>query len=64
MTDATLPTDQAIFSIRDVCRICCVSRSKLYLEMQAGRLSAVKMGKKRLIHRSEIQRWLGDLPKA
>ena len=27
-------------------------------------LLTLRMGKKRLIHRSEIQRWLGDLPKA
>ena len=38
-----------------------MSRSALYREIQAGRLTAVKIGKALRISESELQRWINSL---
>jgi excisionase family DNA binding protein len=46
------------YSITDACRQLSVGRSKLYAMFNAGDLSYVKLGKRRLVERTEIQRLL------
>lgn len=39
-----------------------ISRSAIYLELQAGRLVGRKAGRRTLIERTEELRWLASLP--
>ncbi len=39
-----------------------ISRSAVYLELQAGRLVGRKAGRRTLIERTEELRWLASLP--
>jgi len=41
-----------------------VSRSQLYLELRAGRITARKLGRRTLIPRSAQAQWLSQLPLA
>ncbi len=39
-----------------------IGRSKLYSEIAAGRLRTVAIGRRRLVPRSELERYLAGLP--
>lgn len=36
----------------------CIGRTRIYEEINSGRLKTIKVGNRRLIPRSEAQRWL------
>jgi excisionase family DNA binding protein len=64
-----MTTDQPIAdrladTIPEACARLRCSRSTLYLELKAGRLSAVKVRGRTLLLREEQARWLASLPKA
>ncbi len=49
--------------VSEACSALAISRSKqLYLELAAGRLRAVKCGRRTLIPATEIKAWLDGLP--
>ena len=56
--------DKGAFSIPAFCVWAGISRSKTYEEIGAGRLKAVKAGKRTLIPVPEGQRWLDSLEPA
>jgi len=61
---STKSTDipRAALRVSEGCRALAISRSKLYLELTAGRLRAVKCGRRTLIPVPSIKAWLEGLP--
>jgi excisionase family DNA binding protein len=53
---------RAALRVSEACSALAISRSKLYLELAAGRLRAVKCGRRTLIPVPEIKAWLEGLP--
>jgi excisionase family DNA binding protein len=51
-------------SVAEACAIAGISRSKLYEMMAAGDLVARKLGRRRIILRSDLSRFLDALPSA
>lgn len=51
-------------SVADFCATCSIGRSTFYEEVKAGRIRVLKAGKRTLIARSEVQRWLDSLSAA
>ncbi len=49
-------------SVKATCNVIGISRSKLYQEIAAGRLRAVKCGSRTLVLNSAIKTWLDSLP--
>ena len=52
------------FSIREFCRQYSVGRTNAYQEIAAGRLRAVKVGRRTLITHDDAEAWLAALPVA
>ena len=50
--------------VREACVSLSISRSKLYEEVAAGRLKALKAGGRTLIPPKSIDDWLNSLPNA
>ena len=50
-------------SIEDTCRILGIGKTKLYEEINAGRLTAVKIGAKTLLPTKQFPGWLQSLPR-
>ena len=61
-TDSEVP--RAAYSIQDACAALSISRSKLYVELAAGRLRGRKAGSRTLIPAKSIDDWLNNLPDA
>ena len=55
---APLATD-----IEDSCRLLGIGKTKLYEEINAGRLKAVKVGAKTLLPTKQFPGWLKSLPR-
>lgn len=58
-----MQSGKAAFSIEEVVAVTGIKRSKLYLEIKAGRLQITKCGTRTLILPEALQRWLNSLPK-
>jgi excisionase family DNA binding protein len=54
---------QILYSVKEACRQLSVSRSSLYQAFKANRLRPVKYGKRTLIHRDELERFVATLSK-
>jgi len=50
------------FSVTEFCRGYDMGRTKTYQEIAAGRLRAVKVGRRTLITRDDAEAWLAALP--
>ncbi|WP_293809376.1 helix-turn-helix domain-containing protein [uncultured Bosea sp.] len=48
------------YSPEEAARLTGVSRAFLYLEMQRGKLTSIKIGRRRLIRRSDLLAWVGE----
>ena len=53
---------RAALRVSEACSALAISRSKFYLELAAGRLHAVKCGRRTLIPVPSIKAWLDGLP--
>ena len=53
--------DKLLYTPAEACRILNMSRSKLYQEMSAGRLGWVNNGRRRFIHKGELERYASAL---
>lgn len=49
-------------SVRDTCRLLCMSRTALYAAVRDGRIKPLKQGARTLFHRDEIERYAASLP--
>lgn len=56
--------ERLAYRLDEAARTTGISRSKLYEERQAGRLTFVKAGHLTLIRREELERFLNSLPPA
>lgn len=59
---ASTPSDPIAVTIREACRITGLARSSVYREIAAGRIRAVKAGKRTLLPMSSLRKWLAELP--
>ncbi len=65
MTEWTPPPPaQQAYSIEDVIRIARISRTKLYSEINNGKLKVRKLGSRSLVLHDELYNWLHNLPRA
>jgi excisionase family DNA binding protein len=55
---------RAALSVNETCVSLSISRSKLYEEVAAGRLKALKAGSRTLIPVTSRDAWLSNLPEA
>jgi excisionase family DNA binding protein len=55
---------RAALSVNEACASLSISRSKLYEEVAAGRLKALKAGSRTLIPIASCDAWLNSLPAA
>jgi hypothetical protein len=58
----TLPASALSFTIAALEQATCISRTKIYDDLKAGRLQARKHGKRTIILADEARRWLESLP--
>jgi excisionase family DNA binding protein len=56
------PPQQRAYSIKEFCCRYNVGRTKVYKEIAAGRLHAVKVGRRTLIRKDDAEAWLAALP--
>ena len=54
--------EKIAFTIREAVSVSSFGRSTLYEEIKAGRLRAVKRGRRTAILADELRRWLTTLP--
>ncbi len=54
-------TQPALLSVQAFCTWAGIGRTKVYEEMEEGRLRTVTVGRRRLVPASEAQRWLDQL---
>lgn len=50
------------YSIEEALQLIHIGRTKLYEELNSGRLKAFKLGKRTLIKQASIEEWLDNLP--
>lgn len=61
-TSASLNSDRLAYPINDLAKSIGVGRSKLYAEIAAGRLRAVKVGSRTVVPADAVQAYLARLP--
>jgi excisionase family DNA binding protein len=52
------------YSVAEAGRKASVGRTTIYAEIKAGRLRAVKVGRRTLVLAEDLQNWLSSLPQA
>ena len=57
----TKPVPRAAYRVEETRQMLSISRTKLYEEIAAGRIRALKCGRRTLIPASEITAWLDGL---
>ena len=62
--DAGNPIEPLAVSISEAGRIIGIKRSSIYREIAAGRLTAVKANKRRLLTMEALRAWLAALPQS
>jgi excisionase family DNA binding protein len=50
------------YNIKEFCKCFSIGRSKIYAEIKAGRLRAIKIGRRTLITLADAEEWLFCLP--
>ena len=56
------PTDIVAYSIEAAAKASHTGRTSLYAEIKAGRLRAIKLGKRTLVTAEALAEWLNALP--
>jgi excisionase family DNA binding protein len=58
------PGEKLLYGIPDAVKLSSVCRSTLYRKMDARRLAAIKIGKRRLIPAASLRAWIANAPAA
>ena len=58
-----LPAERLAYSVNEAARLTGLSRDLLYDEMRRGNLDYIKVGRRRLITRQHLERFLGITPR-
>ena len=61
-TENDKTTGKLLFSVKEFCEIVGIGRTTFYQEVKAGRIKAKKMGRRTLITKSELERFIEELP--
>ena len=61
MQNDNLFNEFSAYTITEISKIFKISRSKIYLEIKAGKLHPKKIGSRTIVLSSEITRWLNQL---
>ena len=61
-TENDKTTGKLLFSVKEFCERVGVGRTTFYQEVKAGRIKAKKMGRSTLIPKSELERFIEELP--
>lgn len=64
LSTSEVEVPRAALSVNEACASLSISRSKLYEEVAAGRLKALKAGSRTLIPVASRDAWLNSLPDA
>lgn len=48
-------------SVKDTCSMLSMSRTTFYAAVKAGEMRAVKLGNRTMVHKDEIERFIGSL---
>ena len=56
-----MTTDKLLYSVRDTCEQLSIGRTTFYALVNAGIISTVKLGGKRLVSRSALEQLLNSL---
>ena len=59
-----IQVDQGAFTVDEFMHFARIGRTKLYSEINEGRLKVRKLGRKTLILRADAENWLNNLPEA
>jgi excisionase family DNA binding protein len=59
----SLPAERLAYSVNEAARLTGLSRDLLYDEMRRGNLDYIKVGRRRLITRQHLERFLGITPR-
>jgi len=62
MKDVNQSIEREGLSVREACEVAGVGRTRLYAAIAAGELLARKFGKRRIVLRSDLRRFLENLP--
>lgn len=62
MTGTALPPDKLAYSIEEACAATSLGTTKLYALMRQGKISAKAMGRRTVILRDSLERYLASLP--
>jgi excisionase family DNA binding protein len=54
--------DQLAYTVRKACELSCCGKTELYAAIRAGKLRALKRGRKTLILSSDLREWVEKLP--
>lgn len=52
----------SVFSVDEFCQWAGIGRTAAYAEMKTGRLTALKMGRRTIIRKSDAEKWMTSLP--
>lgn len=57
----TIPKTRTLYSVLEILEITGIGRTKLYQELNSGRLLAVKIGKRTCVTEASLEMWLSNL---
>ena len=57
------PSQKFAYGVTEAAGLVSISRSQLYVEIQAGRLSAIKIGGRTLVTQEDLLTWLKSRPR-
>ena len=61
-TENDKTTGKLLFSVKEFCEMVGIGRTTFYQEVKAGRIKAKKVGRSTLIPKSELERFIEELP--
>lgn len=57
----TIPKEKALYSIPEIIEMAGIGRTRLYQELNSGKLKAVKIGKRTCVTKPDLETWLSKL---
>lgn len=61
-TENDKTTGKLLFSVKEFCQMVGIGRTTFYQELKNGRIRAKKLGRSTLIPKSELERFIKELP--
>lgn len=61
-TKTSQVTGKLLFSVKEFCQMVGIGRTTFYQELKNGRIRAKKSGRSTLIPKSELERFIKELP--